>query len=240
MELLAGKIIITFLAGIASVLSPCFLPVMPGFIAYLSGLSLTEARSKNHRRELIINCLLFSLGFCLIFSLFGFSIGFITKILVINQLLIIRISGLLLIIFGLIQSGILKIKILQKSFQIQNNNTKSQSLIVGMLFAFSWSPCYGPIIGGIFTLAASSQSILEATLYFIIYSLGFTIPILLTGLLFDQISIQLKQHRRAFLIANSLAGFVLIIIGLLMFTNNIGSIVNWLSFIYNQSKLIFY
>jgi cytochrome c-type biogenesis protein len=245
MEVLVGKILLTFIAGIVSVLSPCFLPVLPGFIAYLSGLSLQEARSPQHRKDLLINCLFFSIGFCLIFGLFGFSLGIVSKLLVLNQILIIRISGFLLILFGLLQSGVLKIKFLQKSFQpTQTKNIKIggkyQSFFIGMLFAFSWSPCYGPIIGAIFTLAANSQSMLEAMIFFIIYSLGFTLPIILIGLLFDKLSIQLKKHRQAFLIANFLAGIVLIIIGLLMLTNSINSIVNWLSFIYNQSKLIFY
>lgn len=244
---LITKLLLTLLAGMASVLSPCFLPVLPGFISYLSGLSLKEAKDRYHRKELIINCLLFSFGFCLVFATFGFSMGMIGKFLVINQLVLTQIGGLLLLFFGLIQTELLKIKPLLKTFRFSTTSKNSpfshgqyQSLIVGMIFAFSWSPCYGPIIGGIFTLAATSTTMLEAVGYFVIYSLGFTIPILLIGIFFDQVSNLLVRYRRIFLTVNLLAGIIMIVIGILMLTNSLGNIVNWLDLIYTNNKLLFY
>jgi cytochrome c-type biogenesis protein len=231
-----GQILVTFLAGILSVLSPCIIPLLPGFIAYFAGMGLEEVKTKKHRKKMLIASLCFSLGFTLTFLAFGLVAGGLSLILIQHQIFLQQIGGLILIIFGVMQSGLLKFKFAQKSYK----HEYLRSLLIGIIFAFSWTPCYGPIIGGIFTLSASSQTIWTSLLMFLVYSIGFTLPIILLSLAMDRCSELLSRHRRFFRFSGLIAGILLIIIGLLMLTNNLSLIVNWLDLIYTQNKLTFF
>ncbi|MCC6643654.1 hypothetical protein IT411_02795 [Candidatus Peregrinibacteria bacterium] len=241
-----GQVFITFLAGILSILSPCVLPVLPGFIAYFAGITVTEAKSKIRQHQLILNTLAFSLGFSTTFLMFGIIAGSISLFLVQNQIILQKIAGFILICFGLLQSGLIKIPALQKEWRVDQQNTFKKfphylrSLLIGILFAISWTPCYGPIIGGIFTLTASNSTFWTAIGYFLIYSLGFTFPLIIIAFSLEKSSRWLGQHKKFFAIANIIAGLLFILIGLLMLTSSLGNIVNWLNFIYTNNKLLFF
>ncbi len=241
-----GNLAITFLAGIMSVLSPCIIPLLPGFVAYFAGLGLDEAKTKKHRKKMLISSLFFSLGFTLVFLGFGLIAGGLSLLLIQNQIILQQLGGIILIVFGVLQTGLIKFNLSQKHYRLDHQKIKlplneyGRSVLIGMIFAFSWTPCYGPIIGGIFTLGASSHTMGAGLLLFFIYSLGFTLPIILLSLLMDRFSVFLARHRRFFRFGNWLAGILLIVIGFLMFTNNLSSIVNWLDFIYTQNKLNFF
>ncbi len=241
-----GNLFITFLAGILSVLSPCLLPILPGFIAYFAGLGLDEAKEKKHRKIVFFNSLFFSLGFTLTFLGFGLIAGGISLFLITNQLFLQQVGGVILIIFGIFQTGILKPKFIQKELRISPNtlnlpkNLYLRSVIVGMIFAFGWTPCYGPIIGGIFTLGASSQTVGSSLILFLVYSIGFTIPIILLSLTFDKLSSLIAKHKRLISYSHIVAGMLLILMGLLMITNSLSNIVNWLDIIYTQNNATFY
>ena len=240
-----GQLLITFFAGTLSVLSPCILPLLPGFLAYFAGLTLDEAKTKNHRRVIFFNTLFFCLGFTLTFLAFGLAISSLSLFLFQNQILLQQIGGLILIVFGLIQTGWINIPRLQKEFKLDHLKLKLprhfylRSLLIGAIFAFGWTPCYGPIIGGIFTLGASTSTLGQSLLLFLIYAFGFTLPILLLSLALDRLSAFFVKHRRIFRLSHLIAGLLLILMGILMLTNNLSSIVNWLDFLYTQNKINF-
>ena len=245
-SLSAWQLLITFFAGIISILSPCIIPILPGFIAYFAGINLKEAKSSSHQKEIFIASLFFSLGFTLVFLAFGLVAGGFSLFLIQNQLLLQQISGIILIVLGILQTGLLKWGLLQKEFHFEHQkidlhkHPHIKSLVIGALFAFSWTPCYGPIIGSIFTLSASTQTLASSLILFLVYSIGFTLPIIVLSLGLSKISAFLSRHRRAFYIANLLAGLILIFIGYLIFTNSLSSIVNWFSIIYTNNKISFF
>lgn len=234
-----------FIGGVLSIFSPCIIATLPGFIAYFAGLSLQEAKDKKHEKELFISSLYFSLGFSLVFLAFGLVASGISAILIQNQLILQQISGVILIALGIIQTGLLKFQFLQYEFRLDHTKIKLgktphlKSFLIGALFAFSWTPCYGPVIGGIFTLSASSQTLWLSLLLFLVYSLGFTIPIILLSTIMGNLSAFLSQNRQLFRWSNLIAGLLLILIGFLIFTNSLSNIVNWLNFIYTNNKLYF-
>ena len=240
------QILITLLAGILSVLSPCIMPVLPGFIAFFTGLSVVESKSKNHRREVLLSTLAFSLGFCFIFAMFGLIAGSISIFLIQNQLILQKIAGLLLIIFGVIQTGFIKLNFLQKEFRADQKGLDKKlphylrAMAIGALFAISWTPCYGPIIGAIVTLGLASGTVGWSFFYFVIYSIGFTLPLILIALSLDYFSRFFAKNKAIYHYSNKIAGILLIIIGILMLTSSLGNIVNWLNFIYTNNKLLFF
>jgi cytochrome c-type biogenesis protein len=240
-----GQIFITFLAGMLSVLSPCILPLMPGFVAWFAGLGLDEARTKKHRIKMLINSLWFSLGFTLTFLGFGLVAGGISFLLIENQVLLQQLGGVILIIFGILQTGLIKLKFTQKEYRLDRHkyhlprHEYLRSLLIGVIFAFSWTPCYGPVIGGIFTMSAAAPTLWAGLLLFLVYSLGFTLPIILLSLVMDQISTLMARHKHLLRFSHLIAGILLILIGMLMLSNNFSAIVNWLDIIYTQNKLNF-
>ncbi len=242
-EISLWQILIAFFGGIISILSPCIISILPGFLAYLAGLNFQEAHQKKNQKKIILASLSFCLGYILIFSSFGLFTSGISLFLFTNQILLQKIAGIILIIFGIIQTGFLKWAPIQREFKVNLYNIKSSkntyftAFIIGILFAFSWTPCYGPIIGSIFTLSATSETFLSGIILFFFYSLGFTIPILLIALGLNKISKFLIQHKKLFAYLNIFIGILFIIMGLLIFTNNISNIVNWFSMVYTKFKL---
>jgi cytochrome c-type biogenesis protein len=248
---------IAFSAGILSILSPCILPVLPSFLAYITGLSLEElaesdkstATKKSNNKhvfswQLIINTFFFALGFSLIFLLFGAVIGTIGKFLVINQIVLMQLGGLIIIILALHQLGIFRLKFLLSEVKFKHSLTDDlkgwlRSFLVGIIFAFGWAPCYGPIVGAIFTLAATTGSFYYSILLFVFYSLGFLVPLIIFSVFIGYFSKQIKKHRKIFQYSSTIAGIILLILGILMLTNLFPYIVNWLSLIYNEYNFLY-
>lgn len=248
---------IAFLAGILSIFSPCILPVLPSFLAYITGLSLEEladsSKSKQTKnsdskyslsRQLVINTFFFALGFSLIFLLFGAVIGTLGKFLVINQTVLMQFGGLIIVILALHQLGIFRLKFLLGQAKFKHSFTDNlkgwmRSFLVGIIFAFGWAPCYGPIVGAIFTLAATTGSFYYSILLFVFYSLGFLVPLILFSLFIGFFSKQIKKHKKIFRYSSTVAGVILLILGTLMLTNLFPHIVNWLSLIYNENNFLY-
>jgi cytochrome c-type biogenesis protein len=240
------NVFIAFIAGILSVFSPCIIPVLPGFIAYLSGLSVQHALENNSRRQILISTAIFALGFNLVFSMFGILVGSLSQFLLVNQLLLLQIGGIIVMVFGILQSGLVKLEFLQREHRLDGNVLEKnlphylKSFLFGIIFALSWTPCFGPVIGGIITLAATTKTFGQSLLLFVFYALGFTLPLLLLSAFISHFHNFFKSHRNFYRYSNLVAGIFLIMIGFLMFTNSLSSIVNWLNFIYTQNKLLFY
>ncbi len=228
--------LIAFLGGMFSIFSPCILPVLPSFLGYITGVSLHQQQNrKAHFGTLISHTAIFALGFLITFLIFGAVIGWLGSFLVMQQELLQKIGGVLIILFGLMSLGVIKLKFLSAQHQLHLTSVHSQrlkSFLTGIIFAFSWTPCYGPILGSIFTLAASSVSFWTSIWLFFFYSLGFLIPLMIFTVAIYHGSNLIAKNRYLIQYAHLLAGILLILVGILLLTNQMSGLVNWLSQIY--------
>lgn len=224
---------VAVLAGLISFLSPCVFPLMPGFIAYLAGTSIDEA--KNKRLEVFLNALFFVLGFSIVFALLGVLLNTLLEAFAYDaQLWLARIGGVIIIFFGLYLTGLIKIKFLETEHKIHiNRKFKSKyftSFLFGFAFAVGWSPCVGVILGSILGLAASNPG--AAFVLLLSYSIGLGLPFLLIGLFTAQASAFLHKFTKAFLVFRIIFGIFLIILGVLAFTQKLAEFSN-LEFLIN-------
>lgn len=229
-------ILTAFAFGFLSFISPCVLPIVPGYISFISGVSFHEiektGNSKVARRKIILNTLLFVLGFSVVFILLGATATAIGQFLFANLTILSQIAGGIIIIFGLHLAGVFKIKFLNYEKRIHSQLKPLGylgSFVVGLAFAFGWTPCIGPILGGILALAAQKETVGEGIVLLTSYSAGLGIPFLITGFslsIFYNAFNKIKHHFRKIEIAS---GVLLIIIGILMMTGSLTIIANYLT-----------
>lgn len=168
-----------FVAGVLSITSPCILPVIPLYVAYLMG---STDRSRDHQRTLLVNALAFVVGFSLVFVLVGTAFGLIGTVMAERKTLLVQLGGLLLIALGLHQIGLIRIPGLSASMRFQTRPAGGNAFasgLVGMTFAAGWTPCAGPILGAILTLALSQGDAGQAAGLLSVYSVGLAIPFLI-------------------------------------------------------------
>ena len=216
------KSYIAFGAGFISFLSPCVLPLIPGYISYLSGESLGDIVEK--QKKVILKTVLFSLGFSLVFISFGATASLIGNILLENSNTLRIIAGIIIIIFSLQLIGILNLNFLnqEKRFQTKNySNNLFFPVLVGAAFGFGWTPCIGPVLGSILTLAAVESSIGKGILLLSFYSLGLAIPFILSGYGISKFLAFSKNFRKNIKIVSVTGGVILLITGILILTNKL-------------------
>jgi len=217
-------IIIAFFAGLISFLSPCILPLIPGFMAYLSG-------SSDDRRTTFINSIFFVLGFSLIFAILGVLLNTILESISYDvQIWLSRLGGIIIIFFALHILELIKIPFLQRDHKVRVKKTKYQyatSFLFGASFAVGWSPCVGAILGSVFALAVSNPG--TAFVMLISYSLGLGIPFLLVGLFTEKATKLLKKKGNVLKYFNIVVGILLLIIGVLVFTSNLSLVASFLT-----------
>jgi len=232
-----------FVAGVLSFISPCVLPLIPGYLSFISGVSLEEMRgagavagdlgmSAAAKRQVLITSLFFILGFSLVFVSLGASATFLGQFLMERLTLFGKIAGVLLIIFGLHTMGVFKIGFLLQEKRVQTNAKPAGMLgamVVGISFAFGWTPCIGPILSAILLVAAQQDSVGQGILLLSVYSLGLAIPFLLTALAINQFFIAFKKIRRYYHAIEIVSGLLMIVIGVLIFTNRFTIIAQWLT-----------
>lgn len=215
-----------FFAGIFSFISPCVLPLVPGYISFISGVSFEQMQSANAadasrtRRQMLVTSLAFVLGLSIVFISFGAGATALGKTLIHYKGTLEKISGVLLVIFGLHLSGVFRIKFLDQDTRVQTNRRPAGPLgavVVGMAFAFGWSPCIGPILGGILAIAGSRNSVGEGISLLAVYSAGLGIPFLLTSLAVDKFFVASKRIRKHYKKIELFAGGLLILLGVLIF-----------------------
>ncbi|MDQ2921196.1 MAG: redoxin domain-containing protein [Acidobacteriota bacterium] len=218
------KIGISFLAGIVSFLSPCVLPLVPGYISLISGVSVDQLKEGvNSRRAVILNSLAFNAGLSIIFVALGTTAGLVGAAILSNPWVRI-IGGLVIIAFGLQLIGLLKISALYKDTRFFSNEKPRGmlgSLTLGFAFAAGWTPCIGPILGGIIGLAATSGGWRSGLILSSFYSAGLAVPFLLTGLGINQFLSFYSSFRRHLHKVEVFSGVILIMIGLLVMTNRV-------------------
>ena len=215
------ELIIAFGAGLISFLSPCVLPLIPGYISYISGNSLNELIEK--KKVNLIPIILFTLGFSLVFIIFGAASTFLGQVLLQNSYELRLVAGLLIVVLSLHILGIINIKFLNYEKRIQTNiNTNFYSpILIGMAFAFGWTPCIGPILGSILVLAATEESINKGILLLIFYSLGLALPFILSGYLIQKFIIFSKNFKKNINLVSKIGGLILLITGVLILTNQL-------------------
>lgn len=221
------SLITAFGAGILSFISPCVLPIVPGYLSFISGLTIDELRNQNRRfnRRVFFNSLSFVLGFSAVFIGLGASATFVSSFLREYSAIIGKVGGLLIIILGVHFLGLYKIKWLnyEKRFHVGANKLGLiGSFFMGFAFAFGWTPCIGPILAAILALAAAEETVGRGILLLSFYSAGLAIPFMLTALAFNafaSVSTVIKRHFRAVEITG---GVMLIAIGILIFSGSLG------------------
>jgi cytochrome c-type biogenesis protein len=217
-------VVLAFGAGLLSFLSPCVLPLVPVYLSYLTGSTIGgEETPTTNRSTVFIHALLFVLGFSLVFVLlFGLPMGYLGRFLAGFTPILVKVGGLLLIIFGLHTIGLIQIPFLLMERRVEVGMGSSpiyvRSALVGMTFAAGWIPCVGPLLGAILTLALDTRSVWQAVFFLFVYSMGLGIPFLLVALLLTTATGWLKQLNRHLNIVSIVSGVFLIIIGLLLLT----------------------
>jgi cytochrome c-type biogenesis protein len=215
------ELFIAFGAGLISFLSPCVLPLIPGYISFISGASLNELLAK--KKINLIPLILFTLGFSFVFIMFGAAASYLGQVLLQNSQTLRVIAGLVIIIFSLQLIGIVNIGFLnfEKKVYTKKNNNIWFSFIVGMAFGFGWTPCIGPILGSILALASTEETVFKAIILLSFYSLGLAIPFILSGYLMQRFLMFSKNFRKNINLVSKIGGVILLITGILILTNQL-------------------
>ena len=215
------ELFIAFGAGLISFLSPCVLPLIPGYISFISGASLNELLTR--KKINLIPLILFTLGFSFVFIIFGATASYLGQVLLQNSQTLRVIAGLVIIIFSLQLIGIVNISFLnfEKKVYTKKNNNIWFSFIVGMAFGFGWTPCIGPILGSILALASTEETIFKAIILLSFYSLGLAIPFILSGYLMQRFLMFSKNFRKNINLVSKIGGIILLITGILILTNQL-------------------
>ena len=215
------ELFIAFGAGLISFLSPCVLPLIPGYISYISGSSINELLEKKNVN--LIPIILFTVGFSSVFIVFGAASTFIGQVLLQNSYELRITAGLIIIILSLHILGVINLKILNYEKRIQTNFNKNlfSPILIGMAFAFGWTPCIGPILGSILVLAATEESLARGILLLFFYSAGLAIPFILSGYLIQKFLIFSKNFKKNVNRVSKIGGVILLITGILIITNHL-------------------
>ncbi|MDA8801031.1 cytochrome c biogenesis protein CcdA [Candidatus Pelagibacter ubique] len=231
------ELFIAFGAGLISFLSPCVLPLIPGYVSFITGSTLNEILEK--KKIDLSPLIVFSLGFSFVFIVFGATASFLGQILLQNSQILRTIAGVIIIIFSLQLIGVLNIKFLnvEKKFYTKKSNNIFFVFIIGMAFGFGWTPCIGPILGSILALASTEETIYKAILLLSFYSLGLAIPFVLSGYLMQKFLLFSKNFKRNINLVTKGGGIILLITGILILTNQLQVlgyyILNYLPFLQN-------
>ena len=239
-----------FGAGLLSFISPCVLPLIPGYLSYISGLSLEEMRSPGAvpggaaaagvavvappevRRRILLSSLAFILGFSIVFISLGAAASAIGQFLLERLPIFSKLAGTVIIIFGLHTMGVLRIEWLYQEKRVQTSRKPAGfigALLVGIAFAFGWTPCIGPILGGIMLLAGTEETIGRGVRLLAIYSLGLGVPFFLTALMINRFFGALSRIRKHYHKIELVSGILLVAIGVLIFTDKFTVIAQWLT-----------
>lgn len=210
---------VAFLGGLLSFLSPCVLPLVPSYLGFLTGLTLDEMTDK--RRWAVLHALCFVAGFSLIFIALGAGATALGATLKFHRDWIARVGGVMLIVFGLYSMGLLRIGLLDRDQRLHLDRKPLGflgSFFVGMAFAAGWTPCLGPILGGILTLAGGSESVERGVKLLAAYSAGLAVPFLLAAFAVDSFRAWFVKFRRWMPWVQRVSGVVLVLVGILLIT----------------------
>ncbi len=213
------SIISAFIGGFLSFLSPCVLPVIPGFLSYIFGLSLSSQKNSTETNKVLIHTILFVVGLSFVFVLLGASSGFLSQLLVKYKLVFNIVAGSIVIILGLHFLRVFNIGFLERGINLdikKQKITPLRSFLLGLSFALVWSPCIGPILGSILLMASSSYNIGNAAFLLFVYSLGMGIPFILSAVFVSYLVKFIKGYKKFEKIINAISGILLVIVGIII------------------------
>jgi len=218
------EFLIAFGAGLISFLSPCVLPLIPGYVSFISGQSLQDLL-KSKKIDLLA-LVLFCLGFSTVFIILGASASFLGQTLLQNSEILRIIAGFIIIIFSLQLIGLINIPYLnlEKRFEAKKSQNTFFPYIIGLAFGFGWTPCIGPILGSILALASIEETLSRAIILLTFYSLGLAIPFVLSGYLIQRFLLFSKNFKNNINLISKIGGIILLITGVLILTNQLQAI----------------
>lgn len=231
------SLVAAFTAGLISFLSPCVLPLVPGYISMISGASVDELKSDNKAevfRKVLFHSLLFIAGFSVVFISLGASATWLGQVLLSRMSLLYKVAGIVIILFGLHLAGVLKIGFLYKDKRFHAAGkpaTAAGSFLIGLAFAFGWTPCIGPILAAILTLAASQDTVSAGIVLLATYSLGLAVPFFLTSLGINRFLGFYSRFRTHLHQVEVFSGIILIVLGAMIYTNQFTRLAGYLSFL---------
>lgn len=221
-------------AGMLTFLAPCTLPLVPAFLGFISGASLGDEGviDRSTRRRIIVNTIFYIIGFSVVFMAFGVLAGLAGAYLAPARTILTRVGGAIVILFGLYLLGVFKIGFLSSDGRSKlTSKIKSRgplaSFAFGSAFAAGWSPCVGPIVGSVLLLTSTEGSVGVGVLLLGVFSIGLGIPFLLTGIFISRATVVLKKIEKHLLWINRGAGVLVILLGLLLITNNLDLLIAW-------------
>jgi cytochrome c-type biogenesis protein len=228
--------IAAFLAGLVSFLSPCVLPLVPGYVSLISGVGVEQLKTHESQllRKVMLNSVAFILGFSVVFITLGAVATEVSQMLSRYRSTLAQIAGVVIILFGLHLTGVFKIKALYtdaRLHSVKGSSTAWGAFVIGFAFAFGWTPCVGPVLTVILTFAAAQDSITKGIALLAIYSMGLAVPFLLTALLLERFLkfySRFRVHMHAIEVAS---GGLLIALGVLLVIGRFTIISNYLSFL---------
>jgi len=233
LELSGIGLIAAFLAGAVSFVSPCVLPLVPGYVSYVAGhtAGTIDAEPTDRRRQAISMGLYFVVGFSTIFMALGASATALGQMLLSYRYELNLVGGAIVILFGLFMIGMAKITVMQREFRFHLSVPGGRPLsayVLGLAFGFGWTPCIGPILGAILTASAASATVAEGVALLAVYSAGLGIPFLLAAAFTDRLTRRLRTIGQIGRRLHSVAGLVMIAMGLAMMTGQLSALSYWL------------
>lgn len=225
---------VAFLAGLASFLAPCVLPLVPAYLGYLSGFAVTQApgeqRSAKERGLVVAHAFFFVLGFSVIFVLLGTLAGTVGQFL--RGPWLRYVGGVIIIFFGLSLIGVLNVPLLYQDAKLQWQGKREwgflSSLLIGMVFASGWTPCVGPALSSILVLSAEQSTAARGAWLLAVYSAGIGVPFMIAALLVDQLGAYLRRIGRYLHLIQKISGAILLAVGVVLITDSFGMIGGWL------------
>lgn len=226
--------IAAFVAGLISFLSPCVLPLVPGYVSLISGAGVAELKQPDARllRSVMRNSIMFIAGFTLVFITLGAVASSLGQLVSEHISLLTKIAGAIIIVFGFHLTGLVPIRLLyadKRLHRISGDSTPAGSFLVGFSFAFGWAPCVGPILAAVLALAATESTLTKGIVLLTVYSLGLAVPFLLTSLCIDRFLSFYGNVRRHLGKLEVVSGAFLIVVGMLVFTRHFVVINSWMN-----------
>lgn len=228
---LLPAMLVAAVAGVLSFLSPCVLPIVPPYLAYMGGISMGEMRAGTGRRRIVLPALFFVLGLSTVFLFLGFTASIFGRFFLENQEVLAKVSGAVVIVFGLHFLGLFRIPMLDREARLdagEQGGSAFGAYLLGLAFAFGWTPCIGPQLGAILSLAASEADMSRGTILLGVYAAGLGVPFLVAALFIDRamgVMNRLKRHMKTI---ERAMGLLLLLVGVALITGAMSSFSYWL------------